>query len=196
MCDGTCVRGCVLTMLYCMLWGTPHCARHLQIANAWAYSTHELIGFKLLRAGFEACFPPGTKGAGGPNQNTCVCGLVPGAPTKTRASVVWCRGSQPKHVSNPDAAPFWVYIMCSLTMEEPALFEAACLAASSFSITTCTRRSKICLSSWAMTSAISPGGSADTAALSNRCACNEFKGYWVSIFNPIRNIGRTNQVKV
>ena len=29
--------------------------------------------------------------------------LLPGAPTKTRASVVWCRGSQPKHVSNPDS---------------------------------------------------------------------------------------------
>ena len=37
-------------------------------------------------------------GAGGPNQNTCACGLVPGVPTKTRAPVVWCRGSQPKHV--------------------------------------------------------------------------------------------------
>ena len=37
-------------------------------------------------------------GAGGPNQNTCICSLVPGAPAKTRASVVWCRGPQPKHV--------------------------------------------------------------------------------------------------
>ena len=56
-----------------------------------------------------------SKGAGGPNQNTCVCGMVPGVPTKTRASVVWCRGpqpktrasvvwcrgSRPKHVANP-----------------------------------------------------------------------------------------------
>ena len=44
---------------------------------------------------------PSTFGAKGPNQNTCVCGLVQRVPTKTRASVVWCKGSQPKHVSNP-----------------------------------------------------------------------------------------------
>ena len=29
------------------------------------------------------CFAPSNFGAGGPNQNTCVCGLVPGVPTKT-----------------------------------------------------------------------------------------------------------------
>ena len=40
---------------------------------------------------------PARVGAGGPAQNTCVCGLVPGAPPKTRAPVVWCRGSHPKH---------------------------------------------------------------------------------------------------
>ena len=38
-----------------------------------------------------------TKGATGTNQSTCACGLVPGVPTKARAPVVWCRGSQPKH---------------------------------------------------------------------------------------------------
>ena len=34
----------------------------------------------------------------GPDQNTCVCGLVLGVPTKTRAPVVWRWGPQPKHV--------------------------------------------------------------------------------------------------
>ena len=74
--------------------------------------------YKLLYAGFnefngfKTCFAPqhvwcpGLQpkhvrlwfGAGGPNQNTCACGLVPRVPTKPRASVVWCHGPQPKHV--------------------------------------------------------------------------------------------------
>ena len=37
--------------------------------------------------------------------------LGAGAPTNTRASVVWCRGSQPIHVSNAVLTPFRVLIL-------------------------------------------------------------------------------------
>ena len=40
---------------------------------------------------------PRTFGAGGPNQNTCACGLVPGVPTKTRLESRVCT----KEVCNP-----------------------------------------------------------------------------------------------
>ena len=61
-------------------------------------------------------------GAGGPSQNTCVCGLVLGAPAKTRASVVWCWGPQPKHVRLwfGGGGPSQNTCVCGLVLGAPA----------------------------------------------------------------------------
>ena len=68
----------------------------LRVGMAFAANTHHIrVGYSKhttithkngAPSGFETWFAPSTVGAGGPNQNTCVCGLVPGVPTKTRAS--------------------------------------------------------------------------------------------------------------